>query len=233
MRTYEDCFSSFNKYILSNFNTDIFISTWSTSNFSVKEGFNYKDTNNITFEKLKDIYKPLAINIFQKPKDISKSYLNVNIPKILIKKEPIHYSGAIPFSYLTYQTNLLLNHHIQIKNEKYHAIIHMRPDLSFFSNIPEYVFDKMDYLWTLTSPFDYRVSDRFSISNFNNYNTYTSLWKNLNIYWKNPLGNKKYLFFYNKKNHLVGERLMNYHIKKFNNIKLQQLPKICDILRHK
>lgn len=231
MRTFEDCYDSLNKYILSKFNCDIFISTWNISENSIKENKISKNTKNINFKKLKDIYKTSQINLFEKPKNINKSFLNVTIPKVLIEKEPIHHNGAIPFSYLTYQTNLMLNRYISLKNKKYQAVIHMRPDLEFKLPIPDYIFNNMDTIWTLTSPHSNRVSDRFAISNLNLINIYASLWKKLNIYWQKPLGKKKYLFFNNKKNYLVGERLMNFHIKEINHLNLEQLPKVCDILR--
>lgn len=230
MRTFEECYPKLKENIINVLKPDIFIHAWSNAGISTKTN---KENNKrftdkiVTYDILNKLYKPKKCIIEKFKPHYTDELKNIKVPEILKIKEPRHYKGTLPMFYKIYECNNLKKKWEQKNNFLYDIVIRFRPDLIIKEKIPNKIFNHPHIIWFS----DYKintssqVSDKFAISDSINMNYYSSVWKYLPKYWKNPLGNGQ------QKNHRVGERLLKYHLKR-QNLTLKPFNTICYIKRH-
>lgn len=203
MRTFRKCSQSINQNLIKPLDADVFIHTWSKSGGSTKE--NKGDTGiEITEEMLFNEYGNCCnVKIEQFKSQYYKKLGQVEIPNIVIKKEPVHYKGTIPNFYSIYQCNKL---RLEF-DRKYDLVIKLRPDMYIGGTLPAKVRKSPNKLWSSGHKIDptIQVSDKFVVANNEVFNYYATVWDKLNDYWDTMIGNENYDSF-------VGERLLKYHL---------------------
>lgn len=202
MRTYDQCYDNLKTFILDKLNPDVFVHTWARHGKSSKVSENHTDTF-VDIQHINNLYHPLRLTVDKFPENGSDKYKNVTVPDELKKEEPLHYQGSIPMFYKIWSCNQMTKE----VDRKYDCVIKLRPDLNINEPIPDYVLNNLDTLWFPDKDVDLQcmVSDRFAIGSVEIMDYYCSVWKRLNEYWRNPVGDVW------EKNR-VGERLMYHHM---------------------
>lgn len=186
MRTFDQCFDNLKKYILNQYECDIFIHTWDNRGIS-KHGNNFyiNENDEITSEMLFNIYKPKKIIIenFREFKVLDKYVEISNMVNPKFTTFPMFYSQKC--------CNDLKNNYSQENNINYDFIIRMRPDLQLESFIPKYVLNETNVFWHQNHPtfVDWRTFDHFHISNKENMDIYCNAYDYMDILWDTPINN--------------------------------------------
>lgn len=210
MRTYKRCYESQKENLIDVLDPDTFIHTWRKIGKSTRKEENVPEQENkVQSKQLKEFYNAEKVVIEEFKNEYFDEYKGVSVPDILKEKEPEHYKGSIPMFYKIYACNELKKRVEEEKSFKYDLVIRIRPDLAIYEN-PDY-FSNLTKLWFSGNLLDpsFQVSDKFAFGNSKVMDYYSSVWKKLNDYWKNPLGKEKS----NTKTNRVGERLLKTHME--------------------
>jgi len=208
MRTYLDCIDSVYKHIMTKCNPDVFIHTWESTGGC--EYIGEKESDILVLEtELKKIYNAKVV-VVEKFKD---SYFDeiggVKIPPILKELEYEHAKTFLPMLYKMKKCDQLRQHYEEDNSFKYDFVIRIRPDLKLTSNIPEYVFENRNILWTRDCD-SFRINDQYLIASSEIMDKFMSLWEKLEEYWEDPLGSSYFT------THKLGNRLFYFHLKEHN-----------------
>lgn len=178
-RSFKRTYDSLNKYILSQHDCDIFISTWEfiSSNDQAKI---YSQDGSV--EEYISLYKPKSYEVEKFTHDTLESLFNYTS----LKKTYGILPSLLPMSYKVYKTNKMRLEFETLNNIKYDAIVRTRSDLSYQSSIPneEILIVNNGECFTRTSkhhpltPLDspMRISDLYFLSNSENANKYSNFY---------------------------------------------------------
>jgi hypothetical protein len=181
-RSFKRTYDSLNKYILSNYECDIFISTWDLITPDDKKD-QYSQDGKI--EEYIDLYKPKDYEIEKFTNETFQKFFNYKNLKHTYNISP----SLIPMVYKIYKANKLRLDFENRNNIKYDAIIRTRSDLSYQNVLPvnEIIRAKNGECFTRTSKhhpltylnFPVHISDLYFLSNSENANIYANFYFDL------------------------------------------------------
>ncbi|MDG6777384.1 hypothetical protein QCB44_01555 [Thiomicrorhabdus sp. zzn3] len=209
MRSFEECYPSQYQNLIEIFQPDVFIHTWSDLGQSIREKV---ASDVITPEsldnKLSKLYAPKRMVIEDYHASYCDLFHGVKVPEVLKEAEPVSYKGALPMFYKIWACNQLCLEYALEVGIKYDLVIRLRPDLYIDEPLSEFKRlvgrENELLLGHLTDVF---ASDRIAAGSPEAMSYYCCVWERLEQYWQNPLQDG------NKNNHLVGERLMRWHLR--------------------
>jgi hypothetical protein len=224
MRSYRKTHKFLKKNIIEPLNPDIFVHTWRLSGNTWK----YDNDNGepVTEEELENLYSPTRMEIERFKEDYYWELEENKVPD-KVRELPHYAKGILPMFYKMNKCNALKrDYEEREKDSKYDLVILIRPDLAVLSEIPQKVLENPNVVWAQDDAYGtgfhpYHIDDRFLITNSANMDYVTSIWENLEQYWKSEL-NGKYGEMgipesYSIDDHVdIGrpERLLHYHLKK-------------------
>lgn len=221
MRTFRQNYDALKKKLIDAYNSDVFISTWTSSHALNNKGEAFK--MKIEQDELISLYQPKGLSLYEFDSSMFYEYNGVKVPEALLKAKPTQFRANIPQFFLMKNCNDL-KRDFEIKgNFKYDFVIRVRPDLLILKEIN---LKKLDtnkiYLKHVIR--DTYYCDQFAIGSSSLMDKYTSLFDRLNEYWLNPIQDGQF------KHILNGETLMRHHIL-FSKLPYDRLNILFPIIR--
>jgi hypothetical protein len=220
MRTFKECIKLMNKHIIKPLKPDIFIHTYPMSGICTKGDNGLQEK--ITYDDLKQQYNYKTAVIEERIGDfykLGKTQMPEKLQRLSSRNK-----GLIQMCYKIYQCNELKSNYEKEQDFKYDMVIRTRPDIRIYQPIPNKLFNKenRNTLW-IPQPdkpnlSEWIITDELALGSSQNMDIYSSLFLNLNNYWKKPYGNNNYpqdkLTYRMFPNIMLGGNLFAHHILK-------------------
>ena len=210
----------FFRNIIDQYNTDVFISTWSEmgySNKDIKTTLSKQNVSDLVFS-----YTPIDYEILNFKHEYINEINSIKVPDFIKKIEPNNYKGALPMTYLMHRCNNLKTKYEEKKGFKYDIVIRSRPDIYIGVKLKlKKAFNTIHLKKIHKETF---FCDQFAYGDSCSMDYYSNVFLLLHLYWKyNSLPRYKDI--------PVGERLMRKHLLN-SNFKLKSLNLYFPILRY-
>lgn len=154
MRSFETTFSNLNKYLLQNYNVDIFIATWNINDLHL---------TSLEEPKILNTYKPVKCNI---EKIINFDILPLKHKNINNKR---NINSLLSMFYKIEQCNNLKSQYEKENNFIYDCVIRFRPDIQLLENI---IINNLDKINIPKYGDFFGINDQMAFSNSYNMNQY-------------------------------------------------------------
>jgi hypothetical protein len=185
--------------VFSQYNVDYFVHTWWDDNFKNQK-------SNINGGR-SFVWKENSLEKIMNK--LSPKLLYHEVPKIFETYDGVNYETLTPNSvhsmfYSIKIANELKKTHEKFNNFVYDIVIRCRFDIEFHSfnlNLKELDYSK---IYTYHTGIEQLPNDQFAISNSSNMDYYSQLYDNLKCYYDEGFTG------------FIGERLLNYHLRKKN-----------------
>jgi hypothetical protein len=191
---------------------DIFIHTWSNQGSVSRKEEPYTDDphdNTIKKSEIKDLYDAEKVVVEDFQGSYYKSINNVSVPDN-IENHSSFTKSILPLFYKMSKCNKLKNLKQNREEFIYDIVIVTRPDIAILSPLPQNVLNNPQYIWELRDDRGSHVlDDLLVVSSSKNIDYYTSIFNQLNKYWKNTTRNEyqKQVPYFTR-----AQRLLRYHI---------------------
>lgn len=199
MRTVSKTIDSLFENLIELYDTTVFVSTWDSNSH---QGI----SNNLThFDWLSSVFKTENIKLHEYTSEISERFEGVRVPDELKRVKPQSYKSNIPMYFLMQDCD---EQRIQYETDhsiKFDWVIRTRPDILIFR--PLRLNKYSNHVLNLKHIIDDTYyCDQFAFGSSENMTYYSSIFKRLDKYWEQPLGNGNF-------NEIrSGETLMRHHL---------------------